>query len=82
MNFFTEKLIIPSGWVSITQKILHQNGTVMFLGIVKEVNFQQKHITATIPDDVSLKNVIHIEIGQLKIRMDARELPYMEPKTY
>jgi len=82
MNFFTEKLIMPSGWVSTAQKILHQNGTVMVLGIVKEVNFQQKHITAYIPDDVSLKNIIHIEMGQLKIRLGGRELPYMEPKTY
>lgn len=54
----------------------------MVLGIVKEVNFQQKHITAYIPDDVSLKNVIHIEMGQLKIKLDGRKLPYMEPKTY
>lgn len=49
------------------------------LGIIKQIDFHQKHLKSYIPGDISLDHVAQIEIGQLKVKPDGTELPYEEP---
>ncbi len=52
------------------------------LGIIKEINFQQKHLKSYIPGNISLNHIVEIKMGQLKVKPDGIELPFMEPETY
>jgi polynucleotide 5'-hydroxyl-kinase GRC3/NOL9 len=76
-------IIITQPWFkSLLISFNNQDNQSDGLGIISEIRFQQKKITAYVQDKVLLKATAQIEIGQLKISPDGMELLYEEPEEY
>lgn len=76
-------ILITQPWfknllISFNNRENRSNG----LGIIKEIHFGQKKIITYLPEKVFLEDIAEIEMGQLKIRLDGRELIYDEPEKY
>jgi len=76
-------VIIPQAWFdNILVSFKNKQGLSEGLGIVYNINFKLKKLRAYIQKDTKLNSIEQIEFGQIKVRPDGTELPYIEPKSY
>lgn len=76
-------ILLFSDWFSyLLVSFNNKEGLSNGLGIIKEIDFKQKKMTVYLPASISLENLAQIEIGQLKVKPDGSELPYIEPAEY
>ncbi|MGD9552519.1 MAG: Clp1/GlmU family protein, partial [Candidatus Caldatribacteriota bacterium] len=75
-------LLFPDWFSYLLVSFNNKEGFSNGLGIIKEIDFKQKKMTVYLPASISLENLAQIEIGQLKVKPDGSELPYIEPAEY
>lgn len=75
-----EVTLISENWFHfLLVSFTNQEGLSMGLGIIQGIDFQQKKLMAYVAHHVSRNDFTKIEMGQLKISPDGKELPYRQP---
>ncbi|MFW6149613.1 MAG: Clp1/GlmU family protein [Atribacterota bacterium] len=76
-------VIIPQSWFKyLLISFNDSEGLSKSLGIIQKIDFWQEKLTAYLPGEIALYYIKQIELGQIKIKPNGTELPYLEPKTY
>lgn len=74
--------IQPIWFQNLLVSVNTSEGLSKSLGIIKNIDFKRKEITAYFPIPISFDNLDQIEFGQIKVKPDGSELPLLEPEQY